>query len=193
MKFGEPVYRKVNPATIQSPGDESDEDEVEESEEEQDEEEDGGSFLGPADLMLRTSVLVRDAKTWAHVDWLATKVLGALLVREPALGKQLDRWAKDKDFWVRRTALLALHDPILQGGGDFDHFARLAVPMLSEREFFIRKAIGWILRSASKRGPERTYAFVKEHARELSGLSFREAVKHLPAAQQRELTALRDA
>lgn len=136
---------------------------------------------------------IRDAKTWAHVDWLATKVLGALLVREPALGKQLDRWAKDKDFWVRRTALLALHDPILQGQGDFDHFARLAVPMLSEREFFIRKAIGWVLRSASKRAPERTYAFVKEHARELSGLSFREAVKHLPAGQQKELAALREA
>jgi len=123
--------------------------------------------------------LVRDAKTWAHVDWLATKVLGALLLREPALSKQLDRWAKDKDFWVRRTALLALHDPILQGEGDFDHFARLAVPMLSEREFFIRKAIGWALRHYARTDPEAVRTYVALHRDRLSPLSIREAIKHL--------------
>jgi 3-methyladenine DNA glycosylase AlkD len=137
--------------------------------------------------------LVRDAKTWAHVDWLATKVLGALVAREAALGKRLERWATDPDFWVRRSALLALHDPLLQGAGDFEQFARLARPLLHEREFFIRKAIGWVLRSAARRRPERTYGFVKQHARELSGLTFREATRLLPARQRKELAALRAA
>ena len=135
--------------------------------------------------------LVRDSKSWAHVDWLSTKVIGGLVARDPSLGCKLDSWAKDEDFWVRRSALLSLHDPILQGKGNFEHFARLATPMLGEREFFIRKAIGWMLRSASKRRPERTYTFVAAHARALSGLSFREAIKHLPTEQQRVLTVLR--
>ncbi|HKU42383.1 MAG TPA: DNA alkylation repair protein [Polyangiales bacterium] len=134
--------------------------------------------------------LVRDSKTWAYVDWLATKVLGALLVREPTLQAALVRWAKDPDFWVRRTALLALHDPLLQGRGNFELFARLAVPMLGDKEFFIRKAIGWVLRSTSRRTPELTRAFVAAHARELSGLSFGEAIKHLPANQQQALREL---
>jgi 3-methyladenine DNA glycosylase AlkD len=135
--------------------------------------------------------LVRDSKSWAYVDWLATKVIGTLLAREPTLRAALVRWARDRDFWVRRTALLALHDPLLQGRGDFELFARLAVPMLGEREFFIRKAIGWVLRSTSRRTPELTRAFVQAHARELSGLSFREAIKHLPAKQQQALWKLR--
>ena len=136
--------------------------------------------------------LVADANTWAHVDWLAVKVIGALLAREPALARQLDRWARHPSFWVRRTALLALHDPLLAGEGDFEHFARLAAPMLGEREFFIRKAIGWVLRSTAKRTPQRTYRFVERHAAAMAGLTFREATRTLPPAQQKKLQALRE-
>jgi 3-methyladenine DNA glycosylase AlkD len=150
------------------------------------------SELQVADLP-QLIVHVRAAKTWALVDWLAIKVIGALVVREPRAQRQLDVWARDEDFWVRRTALLGWHDALLAGRGDFDHFARLARPMLGESEFFIRKAIGWVLRSTAKRTPERTYDFVAKHATQLSGLSFREATRNLPARQQRELTALRAA
>jgi 3-methyladenine DNA glycosylase AlkD len=135
--------------------------------------------------------LVATADTWAHVDWLATKVIGALVAADPSLSPRLDEWAEHEVEWVRRTALLALHDPIRAGGGDFAHFERLAVPMLTERGFFIRKAIGWVLRSASARGPGRTIGFVERHAAALSGLSFREATRNLPAREQQRLTALR--
>jgi 3-methyladenine DNA glycosylase AlkD len=135
--------------------------------------------------------LVRDAKTWALVDWLAIKVLGAILVREPRARRYLERWARDEDFWVRRSALLCWHDPLLAGGGDFAHFAQLATPLLGEREFFIRKAIGWVLRSTAKRTPQRTYDFVAQHAGQMSGLTFREATRNLAARQIKALTALR--
>jgi 3-methyladenine DNA glycosylase AlkD len=88
---------------------------------------------------------------------------------------------------VRRTALLALHDPLLAGQGNFDLFARLAVPMLAEREFFIRKAIGWVLRSTARRQRARTYAFTHAHAAAMSPLTFREAIRQLPADQQERL------
>jgi 3-methyladenine DNA glycosylase AlkD len=137
--------------------------------------------------------LVDRANTWAHVDWLAVKVIGGLVAREPRLARALDRWVKHPNFWVRRTALLALHDPLLAGKGDFDHFARLAAPLLSEKEFFIRKAIGWVLRSTAKRTPARTYAFVQRHGREMAGLTFKEATRALSPAQQQRLRALREA
>jgi 3-methyladenine DNA glycosylase AlkD len=135
--------------------------------------------------------LIRQAKTWALVDWLSTKVMGPIITRQPATRKHLDRWARDQDFWVRRTALLCFHDPLLAGAGDFDHFARLATPMLGEREFFIRKAIGWVLRSTAKRSPERTYAYVAAHAGEMSGLTFKEATRNLKPKQIAALSALR--
>jgi 3-methyladenine DNA glycosylase AlkD/TfoX/Sxy family transcriptional regulator of competence genes len=135
--------------------------------------------------------LVRASKTWAYVDWLATKVIGPVIQRNPAARKSLGVWATDDDFWVRRTALLAWHDELLAGRGDFAQFARLARPMLGESEFFIRKAIGWVLRSTARRTPERTYEFVAQHGAEMSGLTFREATRNLSAAAQRKLAAIR--
>lgn len=134
-----------------------------------------------------------DADTWAHVDWLATKVIGPCVNADPKSSTLLRRWAKHENFWVRRTAILALHDPLSAGKGNFELLEELAVPMLHEREFFIRKAIGWLLRAAAKRKPELTIGFVERHASKMSGLSFREATRNLPAATRTRLERLREA
>jgi 3-methyladenine DNA glycosylase AlkD len=146
--------------------------------------------LEPADAAWLIG-LVERSDTWAHVDWLAVKVIGALTERYPALARQVDRWAKHENFWVRRTALLSFHDTLRAGEGDFEHFARLAAALVHEREFFIRKAIGWVLRSVALRRPELVVAFVNEHAGALSGVTFREATRRLPAAAQQRLQQLR--
>jgi 3-methyladenine DNA glycosylase AlkD len=129
--------------------------------------------------------LVRQSHCWAHVDWLATKIVPHALPEKPA--RLLRTWARDDDFWVRRTALLATLDEMRAGGGDFDLFAELAAPMLGEKEFFIRKAIGWVLRDISRKRPELTFAFVKQHGAKMSGLSYREATRRLPEKLRAQL------
>ncbi|HEV2013199.1 MAG TPA: DNA alkylation repair protein [Candidatus Dormibacteraeota bacterium] len=98
-------------------------------------------LLRPADITLLEH-LIRQSKTWAFVDELAIAITGPLVERSPQLLRVLDRWAEDGDFWVRRSAMLTLLRPLRRGGGDFPRFARYAEAMLTEREFFIRKAIG---------------------------------------------------
>ncbi len=131
--------------------------------------------------------LVRRSANWAHVDWLATKVVGSVVEAHPALRGQLRAWARDSDLWVRRTALLAQLEVLRKGGGDFALFEALAVPMLSEKEFFIRKAIGWVLREVAKQRPELTYRFLLAHREQVSGLTLREGAKHLPAPMRASL------
>ena len=48
-----------------------------------------------------------------------------------------------------------------------------------EQEFFIRKAIGWALRQYARTAPDAVRAFVAKQGDRLSGLSKREAMKHL--------------
>jgi 3-methyladenine DNA glycosylase AlkD len=131
--------------------------------------------------------LVRMSKSWAYVDWIAPKVIGDVIARDARTRKRLAVWAKDGDFWVRRTALLAEHDALRAGGGDFALWSRLAASMLDEREFFIRKAIGWVLREVSKKRPELTYAFLRKHRDRVSRLSLLEGAKYLPAPKRRAL------
>ena len=130
---------------------------------------------------------VRRSKTWAHVDWLAADVIGGVVGESRSALRRLPAWARDKNLWVRRTALLAQLRQLSHEAGDFALFARLASPMLSEREFFIRKAIGWVLREVSKKRPTLVFEFLREHREEVSGLTLGEGAKYLPAAHRRAL------
>jgi 3-methyladenine DNA glycosylase AlkD len=130
---------------------------------------------------------VRRSGTWAHVDWLAADVIGGVVGESRTALRRLPAWAEDENFWVRRTALLAQLRQLSHERGDFDLFARLAEGMLDEREFFIRKAIGWVLREVSKKRPKLVFEFLRAHRDEVSGLTLREGAKYLPAAQRRTL------
>ena len=137
-----------------------------------------GPLLGPADMPLLEGML-RTSGTWALVDGLAVNVAGGLVERFGDLGDALDRWAADGDFWLRRSALLALLRPLRSGGGDFGRFSRYADTMLTEREFFIRKAIGWVLREVAKRRPDLVASWLGPRVHLASGVTVREAVKPL--------------
>ena len=142
--------------------------------------------LGEADLDVLLG-WVREAACWAHVDWLAVKIIGPIATSSPRRAALLRRWARDEHLWVRRTALLAQLDALKRGEGDFDLFASLAVPMLDEKDFFIRKAIGWVLREVSKKNPEAVGDFLDTHGPRCSGLTYREATKHLPGRGDRRV------
>jgi 3-methyladenine DNA glycosylase AlkD len=147
-------------------------------------------LLEAADFELLEELL-RASGTWALVDNLAASVVGPLLERVPALAPRLDDWAEDPDFWVRRAALLAHLLPLRRGEGDFARFSAHADPMLSEREFFIRKAIGWVLRETGKKRPRLVFDWLLPRASRAAGLTLREAVRHLPAKDREALFAAR--
>ena len=135
------------------------------------------AVLEPSDLEL-IERLIRESKTWALVDVLSGDVVGEIILRNPKVAARLDAWAKDDDFWVRRSALLAQLLP-LKHGASFRRFASYADAMLDEKEFFIRKAIGWVLRETAKRRPDEVYEWLAPRAHRASGVTMREAVKYL--------------
>jgi 3-methyladenine DNA glycosylase AlkD len=134
-------------------------------------------LVGVADLPL-IGRLIRESRTWALVDGLAGDITGRLLVRYPDAAAELDRWAADDDFWVRRAALLAQIEP-LRNGVAFARFGRYADAMLDEKEFFIRKAIGWALRQYAWTDPREIKRYVRANRARLSNLTVREALKNV--------------
>src|SRR5215472_16914453 len=143
-----------------------------------------------ADDLPAVAKLLRESGTWALVDGLACNAAGAIALRDPSSWPLIDAWAADPEFWVRRSALLP---GIRAGRRDLARVTRYAEPMLAEREFFIRKAIGWVLREISRRDPEWVAGWTARHVRDMSGITFREAVRRLPAGDAERLRALRAA
>jgi len=146
--------------------------------------------LEPRDMDLLEGML-DECETWAHVDWIAPHVAGKLAARYPECNRRLDRWARHGNFWVRRAAMLALLGPLRATGARFDQFAGYAEAMLDEKEFFIRKAIGWILREVSRKNPELASAFLMRHLDRVSGLTFKEGSRRLPERVRLELEEAR--
>jgi 3-methyladenine DNA glycosylase AlkD len=150
--------------------------------------EEHATVLKPDDLAL-VERMIRGSFTWAYVDNLAANVAGVLVDAYPALAAELDRWAEDESFWVRRASMLALMPALRRGNGDWERFTRYADRMLGESEFFIRKAIGWVLRETSKKRPALVRRYVRSRIDRLAALTFREAIKRLP---EQDRDALRE-
>lgn len=123
--------------------------------------------------------LVREGQWWDMVDAIAAHLIGPLLLNHRRTMKPvMEHWIRDDNLWIRRTALLAhlKHKGATDPKQLLEHCLRVA----SEKEFFIRKAIGWALREYSKTAPEVVRAFLETHRGDLSGLSYREGSKRLP-------------
>ena len=60
---------------------------------------------------------------------------------------------------------------------DRERFERYATPMLAEKEFFIRKAIGWVLRETAKKDPAYVAAWTRSHLAQMSGVTFTEVAE----------------
>lgn len=124
--------------------------------------------------------LVQSKSWWDSVDGLAG-VIGDVLLAVAKKGGDahatMDAALLHVDFWVQRIALL--HQLGWREQVDKDRLARYCLHLAGEKEFFVRKAIGWALRDYAWHEPEWVRQFLVAHKEKLSGLSVREAGKHL--------------
>lgn len=122
--------------------------------------------------------LIVEGAWWDFVDEVAIHCVGIVYLNERRqIEPTIEAWIDDDIMWLRRTSLISpiKHKAETDYKMLFDHCLRRA----GEKEFFIRKAIGWTLREYSKTEPQRVRRFLLEHRDQWSGLSFREAAKHL--------------
>jgi len=131
--------------------------------------------------------LIRESKTWALVDGLAIDVVGTLLLRDPTVVATLDRWAETRTSGCG-ARLSSRGCAPCDTASHSTPSGRYADRMLNEREFFIGKAIGWVLQDTSKTRPDEVYAWLVPRAHRASGVTMRGAVKYLPATRADELT-----
>jgi 3-methyladenine DNA glycosylase AlkD len=114
---------------------------------------------------------------WDTVDSLAAWSVGPLVRADPDLVGTMDRWIADENIWLARTAIL--HQLSFKADTDGDRLFRYAELRSGDTEFFIRKAIGWALRQYAREEPDRVRTWVEVNRDHLSGLTVREALKHL--------------
>ena len=134
-------------------------------------------WIGPESMPLYER-LIREGAWWDFVDEIASHLVGGALNKaRPEVEPMLDRWIEDPDMWIRRAAVLA--QLRLSRNTNPQQLFRHVLLLASEREFFLRKGVGWALREYSKTDPYAVIAFLRKHRMQLSPLSVREGAKHL--------------
>ncbi|MBN9742045.1 DNA alkylation repair protein [Amycolatopsis sp. A1MSW2902] len=129
------------------------------------------------DLLEMYDELIVTGAWWDHVDEVAIRRVGPILrEHRAAVTPALRRWMTDADRWRRRTAVIC--QVSAKGEVDQKLLADAIEANLDDRDFFLRKGIGWALRDHARAEPEWVRAFVRAHPG-LSPLSVREAMKHL--------------
>ncbi len=137
------------------------------------------SQLSVNDLSALQALLLQDA-WWETVDGLSAviaEVMHAAVQQKTNAAVTMDVWLKHPSHWVRRSAML--HQLGWRLDTDTTRLFGYATELADEKEFFIRKAIGWALRDYARWNPQAVTEFLVQHRTRLSGLTVREAAKHL--------------
>lgn len=132
------------------------------------------ALRSPELLPLYRELIVAGA-WWDHVDELARRV-GELRAGWPEeVTPELRGWVSAEDRWLRRAAIICQLGA--KSDTDLDLLREAIEANAADREFFVRKAIGWALRDYARTDPDWVRHFLLDH--DLSPLSRREALKHL--------------
>ncbi|MXZ14433.1 MAG: DNA alkylation repair protein [Acidimicrobiales bacterium] len=114
---------------------------------------------------------------WDYVDDVATHRLRELLEHYPSdMAGQMRSWSHGEDMWKRRSSIICQINRKDQT--DLDLLFDCIEPNLSHTDFFIRKGIGWALRSLAWTDLATVEDYVARNRDRLSTLSAREALKN---------------
>ena len=115
---------------------------------------------------------------WDYVDEVAARRVGPMLLTHGAVIRPLMlAWSTSADLWKRRTSIIC--QVVAREKTDLELLYACIEPNLPEREFFIRKAIGWALRAYAWIDADEIAAYVARKGDQLSGLSRRQALKNI--------------
>ncbi len=114
---------------------------------------------------------------WAAVDTFACYLSGPAWREGQVPDRVIHRWAKSKDRWWRRSALVStvpLNNRARGGCGDAQRTVHVCQMLVDDRDDMVVKAMSWALRELAKRDAKAVRGFMKQHAGKLAGRVVRE-------------------
>lgn len=125
---------------------------------------------------------IDDADTWGIIDPLCSPTIGSMIIRNPDLEDILKSWRASENIWRRRASVLPFLYLTLKTQYKPEYNEKIleaVTPHISDKEFFVGKAAGWVLRELSKRDPKLVRTYFDKNRSRMTKLVFREGSKKL--------------
>jgi 3-methyladenine DNA glycosylase AlkD len=141
--------------------------------------------FGDDEFRLFESWLLR-ISSWADHDAVVHSLISPMVVAKPIRTKNVFRWAKSRDRWLRRAACVAL----IRGARQkmfFSQIKRLTAMLLSDEDDMVQKGLGWLLRETAKHDAKRTVPFLTMIRKRAPRLVLRTACETLPIGARKKI------
>lgn len=116
-------------------------------------------------------------KSWWDTVDILDKVIGTIGLTYPVVNELMLDWSTNNNIWLRRIAIN--HQRHRKDLTDRVLLEQIITNNFGTDEFFVNKAIGWILRDYSKTDPAWVRQFIIKYEKEMHPLSIREGSKYL--------------
>lgn len=129
--------------------------------------------LGKRELIQLADIL----DNWAAVDTFGLYLAGPCWREGQVPDTLIESWAKSKDRWWRRTALVctvALNNKARGGSGDTQRTLKICRMLVADRDDMVVKAQSWALRALGQRDRQAVKKFLADHEGKLASRVLRE-------------------
>src|ERR1700733_13092488 len=128
---------------------------------------------------------------WGLCDALAKIYTKILVVMPDEVYAQLKAWNRDENLWKRRQSVVSLlyYSRTKKKHPSFSEVEQLIAPLLSDKEYYVQKGVGWALREMYTVYPEQALPWLKAHIRQISAIAFTIAIEKMDAATVLEIKA----
>lgn len=120
----------------------------------------------------------RYINNWDLIDLSADKIVGEYVFGNPKQKAILSRFAKSRNLWERRIAIIATFQFIKHG--EFEETLKVAEILLEDTHDLIHKAVGWMLREVGNRSQETEEKFLRKHYKQMPRTMLRYAIERFP-------------
>jgi len=96
---------------------------------------------------------------WAHTDDFSVHHIAKLLTLDESLFKEILKWTKSNNRWVRRASAVTFVEEARRGNKLKEVFT-VCNKLMKDEDEMVQKGVGWVLKEASKKHPQEVVAFL---------------------------------
>jgi 3-methyladenine DNA glycosylase AlkD len=131
------------------------------------------------DLLIFEGWILKYVHNWATCDTLCNHTVGALIEKFPHLAKELRRWARSDNRWMRRASAVSLIVPAKRGLFLKDAF-EISDILLRDNDDLVQKGYGWLLKEESRVCQKEVFDYVIKNKKMMPRTALRYAIEKMP-------------
>jgi 3-methyladenine DNA glycosylase AlkD len=133
----------------------------------------------PSDFKTFERWLDRYINNWAKCDGFCTGTVGVFIKVYPDHIKELKKWAKSQNIWLKRAAAVSLI-PLAREGKRLKEVFKISNLLLTDPTDIVQKAYGWLLKEASRKHRKEVLKYVLDHKKTMPRTALRYAIELMP-------------